>query len=1142
VNEIIDGRYTLIERLGAGGMAEVFLAEQAGPRGFARRAVIKRIHAHMADDPVFIGSFEDEARLAAQLQHPNIVRTEDFGEHDGQLYLVLEYVEGVELATLARSLHVAGQALPLRLVVQIGIDIADALHFAHHLCDPSGTPLNIVHRDVSPQNIMLTRTGQGKLLDFGIARAASNRETTEAGKVKGKTAYFSPEQAYAKELDGRTDQFALAIVLYELLARKRLFLGKDLLATLQRVSRCEVPTLCDLHPEVSKELDLVLARALARKRTDRYEDCAAFSEALSSCLAPLGGRWNSSEFARWQATLPEVEKLSGAKSISMLIPATVTQTGVDHDRATRVGSHPFSAPLSPPSHTGASTVIINPLEGGTELDVTVATEALRRGNLGEAVGRFFGRETEITELAEHLHNDQRLITLLGAGGSGKTRLSQFFGAWQRSQFAGGVWFCDLSEAHSKAGILTALAAALDVALTDQEPARQLAHAIAGRGRTLIILDNFEQLLDHAPDTLSTWLAQAPEAVFLVTSRSRLRIAGECLVILDPLPIAEAMRLFADRSTAAEPSFKMTEANQPIIKSIVERLDCTPLAVELAAARVAMMPPEQILERLSQRFVLLRGQRRDQNARQATLRGAIDWSWNLLEPHEQSTLGQLAIFHGGCTLDAAEAVVDLSAHPDEGDVMDSVAALVDHSLLRRIEPHPGHVRYRMLESVLAYATEKLGDAAAAVALRHAQYFAIYGHPEFLDSLDTHGGVPRRQRLALELENLATGVHNALAADEFGLAAHCGLAAGAVFGQKGPYLDGISLLNRVPAERLDANLQARFVLHRAQLMERAGQYATALAGCEQALATYQQSGHRRGVGRVLSILAKLHKNKGRAAEAFTHYERGLVLARETGDRRNEGIILGNLGNLHYHQGRNAVALMHYEQALTIAREVGNRSHENNTLGNLGTLHSDQGRIAEGLSYYQQALSVAREVGDHRGEVIVLGNLGLLHHDQGRSEQGLKHYKQALIMARKIGNRYNEGLVLGNLGDLHYDSDDLAAAERYLQQAVEMNDEGFPAVAGAFRGTLALIRAEAGALEEARALLKKGDSQTRGVWTFELAKLLCKRARVEQRAGDTDAAAAALAEAETIATEVGASTDSDLGQEIAKARAALAGPEPR
>jgi predicted ATPase/serine/threonine protein kinase/tetratricopeptide (TPR) repeat protein len=1098
VNEIVGGRYKLIKPLGAGGMAEVFLAEQTGPRGFARQAVIKRIHSHLAKDPVFTASFEQEARLAAQLQHPHIVRTEDFGDDDGNLYIVLEYVQGDELARLSKYLNSIDQRLPLSIVLQIGADIADALDFAHKMPDGQGVPLEIVHRDVSPQNIMLNAAGQAKLLDFGIARAASNESITEAGKVKGKIAYFCPEQARGEHLDGRCDQFALAIVLYELLARKRLFADRDVMATLNRVNRCKVPSLLTLDTSIPRALDGALLRALSRGKAQRFADCAAFSEALSECLEVHGGRWSARRFGRWRSAFPDSLASKPGKYFAPLVAVADAQADAPEDKTLleKVEVEPISAP----SPEGDSDQTVATIIVSEALDLTVADGAppafLENSNIIEVSNGFFGRGEELGELKACIDQGHRLITLVGAGGSGKTRLSQHFGLQQTAGFAGGVWFCDLSEARGAAGLAAAMGSSLDLQLDQSDPKTQIATALLGRGHALVILDNVEQILDDAAAALKTWLQKAPRVVFLLTSRSPVRLQDEVVIRLDPLPIAEAMQLFYHRGQAVRSNFIPNDSNQPIVKEIVERLDCMPLAIELAAVRVRSLSLEQIRQQLKQRFRLLRGERRDQAARQATLQGTIDWSWNLLKPSEQSVLAQLAIFRGGCTIEAAESVINLQSFDDAPWVVDCLQSLVDHSLLRRLEPLEGHSRYRMLESVREYAAMKLADEAPAVVLRHAQYFATFGSEEFLDSLDRHGGVQRRQMLALEMENLIAGVESGMAAGEPETAAYCGLAAGVIFELKGPYLDGISLLNRVTTENLEPGLKALLILRRGALLWHAGQVPA----------------------------------------AAQHYDQALAISREAGNRSIEGRVLAMVAILWMRQSKTADALKAYEQALLIFREVGERRFESGLLHNLGLIHSMAGRNTKALAYYEQALVTTRESGNRRHEGLVLGNLALLHVQLGQTTEALTCYEQALAIARETGNRRTEGIVLGNLGDLRYDRGESHAADQYLQQAIEIGDEVFPADAACFRSTLALVRAENGAIDEARTLLEKGDSQLRGIEPIELAKLLCKRARVEHLAGETTAASAALAEAETIAAEVEAGADSELGQELTKARTAL------
>lgn len=293
--ELFAGRYRLRELLGAGGMGQVWLADQHGPQGFMRRVVIKRIHEHMAQQQEFVTRFEDEARLAGLLKHPNIVRVDDFGDHQGTLYLVMEHVEGTDLPALTERV---GQ-LPLRIVLQIGVDIAKALAYAHELSDLEGKALKVVHRDVSPQNIMVTRNGQAKLLDFGIARATSNQIETTVGVVKGKLGYLSPEQVEGGQLDGRSDQFTLGIVLYELLSGGRLFDGKSDLAILTRIQKADAPHLGRLMTGLPEGLAEMIMRCLQRAKGRRFADCSDLARALEACLRQQGGRCEGLEFQRW---------------------------------------------------------------------------------------------------------------------------------------------------------------------------------------------------------------------------------------------------------------------------------------------------------------------------------------------------------------------------------------------------------------------------------------------------------------------------------------------------------------------------------------------------------------------------------------------------------------------------------------------------------------------------------------------------------------------------------------------------------------------------------------------------------------------------------------------------------------------------
>ena len=307
MSELFAGKYLLKERLGVGGMAEVWLAELKGPQGFSRQLVIKRILPHLADDDNFITMFEDEARLAARLNHPHAVRVEEFAQDDEVWYLAMEYLDGGDLRKLTRQALTIGESVPLQVLLQMGGDVSSALHHAHTLKGAQGQALNMIHRDVSPHNILVTTQGQAKLVDFGIARAESNQVKTRTGMVKGKSGYMSPEQALGRTLDGRSDQFALAIVLYETALQARVFQGENDLAIMRKVVACEIPPLISLDPNSSLAFSEVLEKALQRAPEDRFRDCDAFATALYDCLDSTGFRGGHQPVAEWVQRMGTVE-------------------------------------------------------------------------------------------------------------------------------------------------------------------------------------------------------------------------------------------------------------------------------------------------------------------------------------------------------------------------------------------------------------------------------------------------------------------------------------------------------------------------------------------------------------------------------------------------------------------------------------------------------------------------------------------------------------------------------------------------------------------------------------------------------------------------------------------------------------------
>ncbi len=282
------GKYKLVRLIASGGMAEVYLARQAGAAGFEKLVCLKRILPHLARDKQFVEMFLNEARLAARLDHPNIVSILDLGEANGNYFIAMEFIDGPSLRAAAKRALERGERLPIPEIVKIVSMAAAGLHYAHELTDAGGKPLGLVHRDISPDNVLVHRNGAAKVVDFGIAKAANSSSSTRTGTLKGKVAYMPPEQLRGDPLDRRTDVFALGVVLYELLAGQRPWAGDSEVSLIGRIMTEDPPPLSTLRPDAPAGLVAVLDRALAKDREARYASCHDLQADLEALLVSLG--------------------------------------------------------------------------------------------------------------------------------------------------------------------------------------------------------------------------------------------------------------------------------------------------------------------------------------------------------------------------------------------------------------------------------------------------------------------------------------------------------------------------------------------------------------------------------------------------------------------------------------------------------------------------------------------------------------------------------------------------------------------------------------------------------------------------------------------------------------------------------------
>jgi len=292
------GRYELLARLATGGMGEIFLARLEGAAGFEKLFVVKRILPHLADDQRFRQMLIAEARLASRLSHANICQVYELGETDGQLYIVMEYLDGITILPLLRKASKEAAPLDFGFVGGVIQQATDALHYAHELKEPrTGEYLGIVHRDVTPSNIFLTEAGVAKVLDFGIAKVKDASANTQTGTVKGKYAYMAPEQLRGAGLDRRADVFALGVVSFEMIALRRLFQRKTDYLTFRAVMEQPIPDVRRYRPDVPEALAAVLARALDRDPNNRFESARQYGTAVLDALAPLGRPWSQGEIS-----------------------------------------------------------------------------------------------------------------------------------------------------------------------------------------------------------------------------------------------------------------------------------------------------------------------------------------------------------------------------------------------------------------------------------------------------------------------------------------------------------------------------------------------------------------------------------------------------------------------------------------------------------------------------------------------------------------------------------------------------------------------------------------------------------------------------------------------------------------------------
>ena len=652
----------------------------------------------------------------------------------------------------------------------------------------------------------------------------------------------------------------------------------------------------------------------------------------------------------------------------------------------------------------------------------------RPNNLPAQPNAFIGREAEVAAVGGLLRQPSvRLLTLTGPGGVGKTRLALQIAVALLDFFPDGVWFVDLAPLTNPELAPFAVAQALNINIEAGLPlVDQLAAYLRVR-RLLLLLDNFEQILEAA-SSVDALLRAAPQVKVLVTSRAPLQLYGERefpiqpLALPDPLhlpPLAElarcdAVRLFTERAIAVRPDFQVSGDSAATVATICVRLDGLPLAIELAAARSKILPPQALLARLTEGLQALSGGPRSQTQRRRSLRATIDWSYDLLTAQEQALFRRLAVFRGSAGVEAAAAVC-LAPGGTPVDVLDALTSLVDKSLLQTREGLGQEPRFVMLETIHAYAREALEAQGEqeATARRHALYFmsvAEAAEPHLMGARQ----VEWLDRLQEEQSNLLEALTWATASDSDGSPAGC----------EDPPAASVAL-------RIVAGMW-RFWKHRGNLGEGRAHLDAALQATATAVAlTKTRADALYGAGQ----LAELARDLG-AARALR--EESLRLYRACNDRQGVATAHNDLGDLLLAEGRLAEARRYYAEALALRRELGDLSGTSISLNDLGNVASAQGDFTTARSFHEESLAIRRAIGWKGGIAVSLMNLAQVAYYQGDYNALAPLHEECLVLWRELGDRRRIAEIRQREGHLAVEQGDFPRARTLLEESVAVWEE--------------------------------------------------------------------------------------------------------
>ncbi|MBY6412304.1 protein kinase [Rhodococcus sp. BP-252] len=909
--ELADLGFTEATEIGHGGFGVVYRCNESE----LERLVAVKVLTVELDQENKSRFFREQQAMGQLTGHPNIVNVLQVGSTDsGRLFIVMPYHQ---LDSLESRIRRDGP-LPLDEALRLGVKIAGAVETAHGL--------GILHRDIKPANILLSDYGEPELADFGIAHISGGFETT-SGAVTGSPAYTAPEVLAGNPPTVAADVYSLGATLFSALTGHAAFerrSGEQVVAQFLRITQQSIPDLRE-HG-IPDDVSSVVARAMSRAPDDRPRTASEFGEELRQVQHDLG-------FPMDDMALREEHR-------------SETDAKADASSARSKGS----ARPRPPSGLGGAT-----------------------GNLPLELTSFIGRRSELTA-AKNLLSSSRLVTLTGIGGVGKTRLAVRVASSVQRDFADGVRLVEMAELRGMSALVDAVAAAVGVRGQSARSMREVLTDVLSRKELLLLLDNCEHMVSEAAELCQELLTVCPGLKILATSREALGIAGESILRVPPLkvpdpsshpslravPRYDAASLFVERAASAAPGFALTEDNIEAVLGICRRLDGLPLAIELAAARLRMMSPEQILQRLTDRYTLLTRGSRGAPDRQQTLRLSINWSYDLCTASEKLVWGRLAVFAGSFDLDAAEQVCSTGMSPDE--LLDTLTALADKSILIR-DKNGSAMRFRMLETLREYGFEKLERTGETLIMRRR-------HRDWFESLATDAEddwiSPRQLDWIARLKQEQPNFREALEFDiddDPGSGLRTATALYWFWLSQGSYSEAREWLTRL-LERMTGKPTVEWV--------------KALY-CAGAMANVQDD-----VGAGVELA-----DKARA------------LAADKDDPMMQALVANADGTVALHSGDIARASSFFEKSAPLFRRIGHRTLETATMHLLGLAYGLNGQTRKAIEWHEQVLALTAEQDEKMYRSRSLWAMAVDVWRQGESDRAVRLLEEALGATRLLRN---------------------------------------------------------------------------------------------------------------------------------------------